>query len=218
MSLEQNGSLKINQIRKARSPENKARLITQGYTQMEGIDFDDMYAPVARLESIGLLLSLACLMKIKLNQMDVKSVFLNGTLVEEVYVEQTKGFQDPHYSDHFWRLKKALYGLKQATRVWYDRLTKFLTQNGYVFGGVDNTFFVKTKESVFMMAQIYVDDIFFGGLYNQMVQHFVTQMTEQCEMSMDVGRNEKGEGIDVYRGRIGRLLYLTPSRPDIAHA
>ncbi|CAM8987579.1 unnamed protein product [Rhodiola kirilowii] len=93
---------------------NKARLVAQGYTQIEGVDFDETFAPVARLEAIRLLLALACLLKFKLFQMDVKSAFLNGVLNEEVYVAQPKGFEDPHHPEYVYHLKKALYGLKQA--------------------------------------------------------------------------------------------------------
>ena len=110
---------------------NKARLVAQGYTQMEGIDFDETFAPVARLESIRLLLSIACLIGFRLFQMDVKSAFLNGVLNEEVYVEQPKGFEDPHAPDHVYKLDKALYGLKQAPRAWYEKLTNFLVSRGY---------------------------------------------------------------------------------------
>jgi hypothetical protein len=105
---------------------NKARLVAQGYTQIERIDFDETFAPVARLESIRILLSISCHLGLKLYQMDVKSAFLNGILQEEVYVEQPKGFLDPHYPHHVYKLKKALYGLKQAPRAWYERLTTYL--------------------------------------------------------------------------------------------
>jgi hypothetical protein len=93
---------------------NKARLVAHGYTQIEGVDFDEMFAPVARLESIRILLFVACHLDFKLYQMDVKIAFLNGVLQEEVYVEQPKGFQDPHHPHHVYKLKKALYGLKHA--------------------------------------------------------------------------------------------------------
>ena len=93
---------------------NKSRLIAQGYTQMEGIDFDETFAPVARLESIRILLPIASHLNFKLYQMDVKSAFLNGMLQEEVYVEQPKGFVDPHRPDDVYKLKRAFYGLKQA--------------------------------------------------------------------------------------------------------
>jgi hypothetical protein len=94
--------------------QNKARLIAQGYTHIERVDFDETFAPVAHLESIRILLSISCHLGFKLYQMDVKSAFLNGILQEEVYVEQSKGFMDPHYPQHVYKLKKALYGLKQA--------------------------------------------------------------------------------------------------------
>ena len=93
---------------------------------MKGVDFDESFAPVARLESICILLSIACIMDFKLYQMDVKCAFLNGYLNEEVFVKQPKGFQDPYFSDHILRLKKTLYGLKQAPKACYDRLTKYL--------------------------------------------------------------------------------------------
>ena len=111
--------------------------MAQGYTQVEGIDFDESFAPVARLESIRILLSIACIMNFKLYQMDMKSAFLNGFLNEEVFVEQPKGFQDPHFPDHVLRLKKALYGLKQAPRAWYDRLTTYLVDHGFKSGQAD---------------------------------------------------------------------------------
>jgi hypothetical protein len=94
--------------------QNKACLVAQGYTQIEGIDFDETFAPVARLESVKILLSIACHLGFKLYQMDVKSAFLNGILQEEVYVEQPKGFQAPHHPHRGYKIKKALYGLKQA--------------------------------------------------------------------------------------------------------
>ena len=105
---------------------NKARLVAQGYLQMEGVDYDETFASVARMESIKILLALAYQLKFKLYQMDVKTAFLNGILKEDVYVAQPKGFIDPHFSDYVLYLKKALFGLKQAPRAWYDRLTQYL--------------------------------------------------------------------------------------------
>src|ERR1051325_2030810 len=163
---------------------NKARLVAQGYTQIEGIDFDETFSLVARFESIRLLLGVACILKFKLLQMDVKSSFLNGYLNEEVYIEQPKGFVDPNFPDHVYKLRKALYGLKQAPRAWYERLTKFLTDKGYRKGGLDKTLFVKNKGGKVMVAQIYVDDIVFGGMSETMVKHFSNQMQAEFEMSL----------------------------------
>ena len=101
-----------------------------------------MFAPVARLEAIRLLLSYACFRKFKLFQMDVKSAFLNGYLSKEVYIAQPKGFVDPVHRDNVYKLRKALYGLKQAPRAWYDRLSTYLLRQGYRRGSADQTMFV----------------------------------------------------------------------------
>ncbi|GKD75878.1 copia protein [Tanacetum coccineum] len=113
---------------------NKARLVAQGYNQQEGIDYDETYASVARLESIRILLAYACALDFKLFQMDVKSAFLNGFITEEVYVAQPPRFIDFEKLDHDYKLKKALYGLKQAPKAWYDRLKAFLIKHEYKMG------------------------------------------------------------------------------------
>ena len=113
---------------------NKARLVAQGYTQVEGVDFDETLVPIARIESIRVLLAFACHLKFKLYEMDMKSAFLNGFLEEEVSVAQPKGFIDPHFPDHVLYLKKTFYGLKQASKAWYDRLTEYLVPNGFIKG------------------------------------------------------------------------------------
>ncbi|GKA71335.1 retrovirus-related pol polyprotein from transposon TNT 1-94 [Tanacetum coccineum] len=106
--------------------KNKARLVAKGYRQEEGLDFEESFAPVARLEAIRIFLANATSKNMTVYQMDVKTTFLNGELKEEVYVSQPKGFVDPDHPHHVYRLKKALYGLKQAPRAWYDTLSKFL--------------------------------------------------------------------------------------------
>ena len=137
---------------------NKSRLVAQGYTQVEGVDFDRSFTSMARLESIHILMSIACTMNFKLYQMDVKCAFLNGYLNEEVFVEQPKGFEDHHFPDHVLRLKKALYGLKQAPKAWYDWLTQYLLYRGFKRGYADQTLFVKNDEDYLLLAQVYVDD------------------------------------------------------------
>ena len=121
----------------------KARLVAQGYSQMEGVDYDETFALVARMESIRILFALAYQLKFKLNQMDVKTAFLNGLLKEDVCVTQPKGFIDPHFPDHVLYLKKAFYGLKQAPRAWYDRLTQYLVSHGFTRGKAGQTLFIK---------------------------------------------------------------------------
>jgi hypothetical protein len=111
--------------------KNKAILVAQGYTQVEGLDFGETYAPVARLEAIRFLLAFVAHHDFKLYQMDVKSAFLNGPLFKEVYVEQPPGFEDSKHPNHVYKLRKALYGLKQAPRAWYEYLKDFLLKQGF---------------------------------------------------------------------------------------
>ncbi|GJX92751.1 retrovirus-related pol polyprotein from transposon TNT 1-94 [Tanacetum coccineum] len=110
---------------------NKTRLVAKGYKQEEGIDFEESFAPVARLEAVRMFIAYAAHKNITIFQMDVKTAFLNGPLKEEVYVSQPEGFIDPEFPDHVYRLKKALYGLKQAPRAWYDKLSSFLIEHGF---------------------------------------------------------------------------------------
>ncbi|GJX86211.1 retrovirus-related pol polyprotein from transposon TNT 1-94 [Tanacetum coccineum] len=163
---------------------NKARLVAQGYNQQEGIDYDETYAPVARLESIRILLAYACALDFKLYQMDVKSAFLNGFINKEVYVAQPSGFIDFVKPNYAYRLKKALYGLKQAPKAWYDRLKAFLIKQDYSMGMVDNTLFTKSKDSNLIIVQIYVDDIIFRSTCQEMCDDFAKIMHNEFEMSM----------------------------------
>ncbi|CAL9021631.1 unnamed protein product [Prunus brigantina] len=193
---------------------NKARLVAQGYTQVEGLDFDETFAPVARLESVRLLLAIACHLRIKLYQMDVKSAFLNGVLQEEVYVEQPAGFKDHFYPDHVYRLKKALYGLKQAPRTWYERLSSYLLQNGYTRGAIDKTLFVKRVKSDLVVAQVYVDDIVFGSTSNFLVTEFTNIMSNEFEMSM-CGELNYFLGLQVQQLKDGMFLSQTKYAKDL---
>jgi hypothetical protein len=122
---------------------NKAKLVAQGYTQVEGLNFGETYAPVARLEAIRILLTYACAHNIKHYQIDVKSAFLNGYINKLVYVEQPPGFEDDKKPDYVYKLKKVLYGLKQVPRAWYERLWDFLLSKGFKMGKVDTTLFTK---------------------------------------------------------------------------
>ncbi|KAH9656139.1 hypothetical protein KPL70_022564 [Citrus sinensis] len=163
---------------------NKARLVAQGYNQKEGIDFDETFAPVARLESIRMLLAYACHKDFILFQMDVKSAFLNGYIMEEVYVKQPPGFENEKFSNHVYKLLKALYGLKQAPRAWYDRLKNFLLENDFSMGKADTTLFVKHKNQDILIVQIYVDDIIFGSTNELLCKEFSSCMSKEFEMSM----------------------------------
>jgi hypothetical protein len=142
---------------------NKARLVAKGYSQVEGLFFDETYAPIARLESICIFLAYATYHGFKLYQMDVKSAFRNGPIKEELYVEQPPGFEDSEYPNHVYKLSKALYGLKQAPRAWYECLRDFLITNGFKVGKADPTLFTQIVAKDLFICQIYVDDIIFGS-------------------------------------------------------
>ncbi|CAM8907553.1 unnamed protein product [Rhodiola kirilowii] len=137
---------------------NKARQVVKGYNQQEGIDYDETFTPVARLEAIRLLIAYSTYQGFTLQQMDVKTAFLNGVLKEEVYVSQTPGFEDRDHPNHVYVLDKALYGLKQAPRAWYERLSLFLLSHGYVRGEVDKTLFFPKEGTDTLVVQVYVDD------------------------------------------------------------
>jgi hypothetical protein len=120
---------------------NKARLVAQGFSQVEGLDFGEIFALVAHLETIRILLAFAASKGFKLYQMDVKSAFLNGVIQEKVYVRQPLGFENPKYPDRVYKFSNALYELKQAPQASYARLKSFLLEHGYVMRCVDKSLY-----------------------------------------------------------------------------
>jgi hypothetical protein len=163
---------------------NNAKLVTQGYTQVEGLDFGETFALVARLEAIRILLAYAYAHNIKFYQMDVKSALLNGKISELMYMEQPPGFEDPKRPNHVYKLSKALYGLKQAPRAWYERLRDFLLSKAFKIGKVDTTLFSKRIGKDLFVCQIYVDDIIFGSTNESFCEEFGKMMSNEFEMSM----------------------------------
>jgi hypothetical protein len=163
---------------------NKARLVAKGFSQVEGLDFGETFAPVARLEAIRILLAYESHHEMKLYQMDVKIVFLNGFINELVYVEQPLGFEDPRYPNHVYRLSKVLYALKQAPRAWYERLWDFLIEKGITIGKVDTTLFTKKLNGEIFICQVYIDDIIFRSTNEDYCKEFGELMSKEFEMSM----------------------------------
>ncbi|GKF96426.1 putative ribonuclease H-like domain-containing protein [Tanacetum coccineum] len=151
---------------------NKARLVAQGYTQKEGNDYDEVFAPVARIEAIRLFLAYASFMGFIMYQMDVKSAFLYGTIKEEVYVCQPPGFEDSQFPDKVYKVEKDLYGLHQAPRAWYETLSTYLLENGYRRGTIDKTLFIKNDRGDILLVQLYVDDIIFGSTKKSLCVEF----------------------------------------------
>ncbi|GJT01438.1 putative ribonuclease H-like domain-containing protein [Tanacetum coccineum] len=162
---------------------NKARLVAQGHRQEEGIDYDEVFAPVARIEAIRLFLAFASFMGFIVYQMDVKSAFLYGTIDEEVYVSQPPGFVDPDHPKKVYKVVKALYGLHQAPRAWYATLSTFLEEHGYRRGTIDKTLFIKKDKKDIMLVQVYVDDIIFGSTRKSCCDEFEALMKGRFQMS-----------------------------------
>ncbi|GJY15786.1 retrovirus-related pol polyprotein from transposon TNT 1-94 [Tanacetum coccineum] len=213
--------------------KNKARLVARGYRQEEGIDFEDSFALVARLEAIRIFLAFAAHMNMLVYQMDMKTAFLNGNLREEVYVSQSDGFGDQDNPNHVYKIKKALYGLKQAPRAWYDTLSLFLISKDFSKGSVDPTMFIRKDGKEIILVQIYFDDIIFAVSTPKLCDHFskiigifINQSKyaleslrkysfESCDpmdtpMVSKLDEDTKGKAVNPshYRGMIGTLLYL----------
>ncbi|GJW52412.1 ribonuclease H-like domain-containing protein [Tanacetum coccineum] len=162
---------------------NKARLVAQGHTQEEGIDYEEVFAPVARIEAIRLFLAYASYMGFTVYQMDVKSAFLYGTINEEVYVMQPPSFQDHRFPHKVYKVVKAMYGLHQAPRAWYGTMSKYLLDNGFQRGTIDQTLFIKKHKGEFLLVQVYVDDIIFGSSNPKMCREFEALMHNKFKMS-----------------------------------
>jgi hypothetical protein len=158
---------------------NKTRLVAHGYSQKEGIDYEETFAPIARLEAIRILLAFFLAKGFKLYQMDVKSAFLNGFLEEEVYVKQLPDFESAEFPHRVYGLRKALYGLKQAPHAWYGRLRGFLFSKGFEMGMVDKTLFLLRQGDDILIVQVYVDDIVFGGSSHSLVTRFAEDMSKE---------------------------------------
>jgi hypothetical protein len=157
--------------------------VAKGYSQVKGLDFDETFALVARFESICILLAYATHHDFKLDQMSVKSAFLNGHIKEKVYVEQSPDFEDQEYPNHVYKFHKVPYRLKQPPRTWYKCLRDFLTQMGFKIGKVDSTLFTRNVDKDLFICQIYVDDIIFDST-NQFFDEFSKIMIDRFEMSM----------------------------------
>jgi hypothetical protein len=193
---------------------NKARLVAKGYLQVEGLDFDETYAPIGRLESIRILLAYATYHGFKLYQMDVKSAFLNGPIKEEVYIEQPPGFEDSEYPNYVYKLSKAHYGLKRAPRAWYECLRDFLITNGFKVSKANPTLFTKTVANDLFVHQIYVDDIIFGSTNKSTREEFSRIMVQKFEMSM-MGELRYFLGFQIKQLQEGTFISQTKYIQDI---
>ncbi|GJX20311.1 retrovirus-related pol polyprotein from transposon TNT 1-94 [Tanacetum coccineum] len=179
--------------------------LEQGYAQKEGIEFEESFAPVARLEAVWLFVVYAAHKSFLVYQMDVKTTFLYGPLKEEVYVNQPDGFIDPYHPDQVYHLKKALYGLKQAPRAWYDELSNFLVSKGFSKGSIDPTLFITKHGEDILLVQIYIDDIIFGFTNPKLSKRFEKLMHNKFEMSM-MGELKFFLGIQIHQSPRGIFI------------
>jgi hypothetical protein len=178
----------------------KARFVARGFSQKEGIDYEETFTPVARYTSIRTIIALAAKMKWKLHQMDVKTTFLNGVIKEEVYIEQPQGFEVEDTKSHVCRLKKGLYGLKQGPRAWYGRINSFLTSLGFTKSKADSNLYFKIMNNELVILLLYVDDLFLTG-EEKLIAEYKKRLASEFEMK-----------------DLGSLMYLTNTRPDICFA
>ncbi|GJZ93206.1 retrovirus-related pol polyprotein from transposon TNT 1-94 [Tanacetum coccineum] len=184
---------------------NKSRLVAKGYGQEEGINFEESFAPVARLKAVRIFVAYAAHKNFPIYQMEVKTAFLNGPLKEEVFVRQPDGFVDPDFPNHVYRLKKALYGLKQAPRAWYNKLSSFLIEHQFTKGILDLTLFTRRHGDDILLVQIYVDDIIFGLTKLVFSKRFAKLMKDNFEMSM-IGEMKFFLGLQVHQSPRGIFI------------
>ncbi|GJR80075.1 retrovirus-related pol polyprotein from transposon TNT 1-94 [Tanacetum coccineum] len=185
--------------------KNKARLVARGYRQEKGIDFEESFALIARLEAIHIFIAFFAHMNIIFYQMDVKTVFLNDILRDEVYVSQPDGFVDPENPNHMYKLNKALYGLKQAPRTWYDFLSSYLLSQKFSKGAVDPTLFIRKEGKDILLVQIYVDDIIFASAKPKLCETFSKIVCSKFKMSM-MGKLSFFLGLQIFQSPRGIFL------------
>nr|GEV01852.1 hypothetical protein [Tanacetum cinerariifolium] len=192
---------------------NKSRLVAKGYAQKEGVDFEESFAPVARLEAVRLFIAYAAHKSFTIYQKDVKTTFLYGPLKEEVYVNQPDGFVDPYHLDKVYRLKKALYGLKQAPMAWYDELTNFLVSKGFSKGSIDLTLFITKHGEDILLVQIYVDDIIFGSTnlklskrFEKLMHKFEMSVMGELKLFLGIQINQSPHGIFINHAKYAQEI------------
>lgn len=180
--------------------KHKARLVAKGYVQKHGIDYNEVFAPVARLETVRLLLALAAKNEWEVHHLDVKSAFLNGVLLEEVYVSQPKGYVKEGQEQKVYKLFKALYGLRQAPRAWYSQLNKCLLRLGFTKCPYEHAVYIRKEGSETLLVGVYVDDLIITGSNLSHIVKFKGEMSSEFDMT-DLGKLSYYLGLEVEQGR-----------------
>lgn len=189
----------------------KSRLVARGFTQKEGIDYHEVFAPVVKHVSIRTLLSLVVNLDLELEQMDVKTAFLHGNLEEDLYMEQPEGYVDKHKPDHVCLLKKSLYGLKQSPRQWNRRFDEFMSIQGYSRSDSDACVYTKeTSNGSLVYLLLYVDDMLLAAQDMKDIRRLKDQLESSFEMK-DLGPARRILGMDIFRDREKGILRLSQS-------
>lgn len=185
----------------------KARLVAKGYAQQHGIDYTEVFAPVARWDTIRMILALAAQNGWCVYQLDVKSAFLHGELNEDVFVEQPQGYEKKGEEHKVYKLRKALYGLKQAPRAWYSRIEAYFIKEGFERCQCEHTLFIKSEEGGKMLiVSLYVDDLIFTGNDEDMFAKFKASMEMEFDMT-DLGKMKYFLGVEVVQNSDG--IYIS---------
>lgn len=182
----------------------KARFVARGFSQKEGINYDETFSHVARYTSIKIIISLTLVQGWKLHQMDVKTAFLNGQVEEEVYIEQPEGFVVHKSESHVCKLRKAMYGLKQAPRAWYSRIDGYLQNLGFSKSATDPNLYFKVVKNHPLVLVLYVDDLFLTG-EEHLIAQCKRELTSEFEMK-DLGLMHYFLGLEVWQSSDGIFL------------
>lgn len=196
--------MKLNE--KGEIDKYKARLVAKGYTQKYGIDYEEVFAPVVRQDTIRLVVSLAAQNSWPILQLDVESAFLNGTLQEEEFIDQPPSFEKRGQEERVYKLKKALYGLKQAPRSWYSRIDAHFVKMGFKKCPFEHTLYVKSEGGKLLIVCLYVDDLIYTGNNVEMFNEFKMSMMKEFEMT-DLGLMRYFLGSEVIQSAVGNFIY-----------
>ena len=180
----------------------KARLVAKGYAQQYGVDYTEVFAPMAKMDTIRIILSTAAQYGWNIFQLDVKSTFLHGDLNEEIFVQQPTGFVKTGKEEKVYKLKKALYGLKQAPRAWYNKIETYFMNNGFERCFCEHTLFTKSKGGNNLIVSLYVDDLIYTGNDESMCDDFRSSMMTEFDMS-DLGRMRYFLGLEILQNTHG---------------
>ncbi|CAH9124988.1 unnamed protein product, partial [Cuscuta epithymum] len=193
-------------------PRYKARLVVKGFGQEKGIDFEEIFSPVVKMSSIRVVLGLAAVQDLEIEQLDVKTAFLHGDLEEEIYMEQPEGFKVPGKENLVCRLMKSLYGLKQAPRQWYKKFESFMAEHDFTKTKSDHCVFIKRYErGDFLILLLYVDDMLIIGQDRIKIDALKKDLSKSFAMK-DLGPAKQILGMRITRDRSKRLLWISQER------